>query len=688
MHKLLAVLYPPSEKNRNNAGGLISYGVVCLNALFFGYLSAVAPRRYEWLAVEDSWVENLTAVWLLLAGFLLFTVAWTERSSVRRGVYVLGGLALLFGAGEEISWGQRIFGLATPDFLLDLNAQRELNVHNINVRLFDRIYREGSLLLSLVACAAFCCRKDRLFGIPLPSILLMLGFLVMLSQIAQPRIDDFVFVKEKQLLLFFTLFTLFSGQFRLFIAAAATWTLVVTLSYVDWLNERLVRHIDDVSEVREYLFGMVCLAYACELWWAQRGDKLPFRSWTPFAGLQLPTVFRGNAEFPRAPWLVVPALVIVGSVGLVPLAHSSYAKTEKQYTQLIKSSEPLVRSHFDVYLDQGRLLYVKELCSPDATGPPFFVHVVPVEQDDLPARRRQYGFDNLDFDFSTHRLTLMSNGHCMAVFNLPFYPIAEITTGQYIPGEGVIWQGVIPLNDKHYIQFIQSRAPVVRSHFDVYLDLDKRRLLYFKKLCGPDDTGPRFFVHIDPVDGDDLPAQRRQHGFDNLDFDFSTHRFIFMNNGYCMAVLNLPVYPIAEIRTGQYIPGEGGIWQGVIPLNDKQYIQFIQSRAPVVRSHFDIYLDLDKRRLLYVKKLCGPDDTGPRFFVHIEPVDGDDLPAQRRQHGFDNLDFDFSTHRLVSNEYCMAVRDLPVYPIAEIRTGQYIPGEGQIWQGVIPLNEK
>ena len=442
MRKLLAVLPSPSEeKSRKNAGALISYGVVCLNALFFGYLSTVAPRHYEWWTDEDSWVENLTAVWFLLAGFLLFTVAWAERSSFQRGIYVLGGIALLFVAGEEISWGQRIFGLATPDFLLDLNAQRELNVHNINAILFDSIYREGSLLLSMATCAAFCCRKDRLFGIPLPSILLMLGFLVMLSYIPKPRIDDFVFVKEKQLLLLFTLFTLFSGQFRLFIAAAATWTLVVALSYVNWLNV-------GVHEVREYLFGMVYLAYACELWWAQRGGTLPLRSWTPFAGLQLPTVFRGNAEFPRAPWLVVPALVIVGSVGLVPLEHYFNVTIEKQYTQFIQSRAPLVRSHFDIYLDldKRRLLYVKELCSPDDTDPKFFVHIDPVDGDDLPAQRRQYGFNNLDFDF--YRFALMSNGHCMAVRDLPFYPIAEIRTGQYIPGEGQIWLGVIPLNEK------------------------------------------------------------------------------------------------------------------------------------------------------------------------------------------------------------------------------------------------
>src|SRR5690606_8572175 len=40
-------------------------------------------------------------------------------------------LALLFAAGEEVSWLQRQLGLATPEPLSAVNLQDELNVHNV-----------------------------------------------------------------------------------------------------------------------------------------------------------------------------------------------------------------------------------------------------------------------------------------------------------------------------------------------------------------------------------------------------------------------------------------------------------------------------------------------------------------------------------------------------------------------------
>lgn len=50
----------------------------------------------------------------------------------RRNVFLLGlGLLLLFGAIEEISWGQRVFGFGTPEWLLPHNMQSEVNIHNL-----------------------------------------------------------------------------------------------------------------------------------------------------------------------------------------------------------------------------------------------------------------------------------------------------------------------------------------------------------------------------------------------------------------------------------------------------------------------------------------------------------------------------------------------------------------------------
>ncbi len=79
-----------------------------------------------------------------------------------------------------------------------------------------------------------------------------------------------------------------------------------------------------------------------------------------------------------------------------------------------------------------------------------------------------------------------------------------------------------------------------------------------------------------------------------------------------------------------------------------------------------------------------------RFFLHLRPVDINDLPSYRQEHGFDNLDFSFEQHGLLSGGRCLARVALPEYAIAAIRTGQYVPvadGSNQLWDGEISLVE-
>lgn len=99
--------------------------------------------------------------------------------------------------------------------------------------------------------------------------------------------------------------------------------------------------------------------------------------------------------------------------------------------------------------------------------------------------------------------------------------------------------------------------------------------------------------------------------------------------------------------------------------------------APVARSTFDVYLLEDD--LVYVREQCAPEDADAWFFLHLTPVDADDLPGERREHGFDNLDFRFGTRGARFDGRCVASVRLPDYAIAGIRTGQYAAG-GQIWR--------
>ena len=109
----------------------------------------------------------------------------------------------------------------------------------------------------------------------------------------------------------------------------------------------------------------------------------------------------------------------------------------------------------------------------------------------------------------------------------------------------------------------------------------------------------------------------------------------------------------------------------------------VAAGKPAARAIFDVYLKDDA--LHYVKEDCGPADAEAQFFLHFFPVDGHDLPVRRRQYGFDNRDFPFAWRGGHFDGKCMTLAPLPGYPVAQVRTGQFVPGEGQLWKAEIPL---
>ncbi len=106
------------------------------------------------------------------------------------------------------------------------------------------------------------------------------------------------------------------------------------------------------------------------------------------------------------------------------------------YLSSLTFGEPAARGVFDIYLGMGGLVFVKDPCVAEDTGPSFFVHLVPADTEDLPSHRQQYGFDNLDFVFQWYGL--MQGGRCMAVRALPEYDVVSIRVGQY-EGDTEFW---------------------------------------------------------------------------------------------------------------------------------------------------------------------------------------------------------------------------------------------------------
>ena len=489
---------PPTDNGLDSRVALCSYLIIYLNIVFFTSLNITDRWLYDALNREDNWTENLTALWFFLAGLLLVVTACRERSLPLRRVYMLAAAAFLFAAGEEISWGQRLFGWTTPDFLMGLNMQGETNIHNIHSRAFGKLQAAGATLLCTVTAIALCYRQDRLFGIPLPSMPLLFGFLL-LRLYAKSLYEQFyatLITVEQGLLLLLAVFALASRQPKCFILVASTLALNLALWYA--YGPQDLAPYAKPYEVYEYLLGLACLCYALQLLLAQRRQ----------AAVAQPQGAAGKMARAHVPlWLAACALVMVGSVGLAILKYVQNRDEQKTWKLLASGeSAPLARSHFDFHIVGNRLVYLRKPCIPTDTyrALRMSVRIVPVDSDDLPSHRKRLGHDDRYYRFY-RQATFLDEG-CLSSVPLPDYPIARIRVRQAMLDENGEWQTLSEITFPHpdeavrqtrrlenALRSVHSSRPVVRDAFDVHFDSSEGRLVYVRKPCADADVAARFF---------------------------------------------------------------------------------------------------------------------------------------------------------------------------------------------------
>src|SRR5690606_18740736 len=101
----------------------------------------------------------------LLTGFVSFRIALNRfrTGHLWQGtLFVAVALVMLFAGGEEISWGQRIFGWETPQEIADLNDQGETNIHNIGIIL--QLTNLAMFLTGLYGTFAYVANRNLRFG--------------------------------------------------------------------------------------------------------------------------------------------------------------------------------------------------------------------------------------------------------------------------------------------------------------------------------------------------------------------------------------------------------------------------------------------------------------------------------------------------------------------------------------------
>ncbi len=228
------------------------------------------------------------------------------------------------------------------------------------------------------------------------------------------------------------------------------------------------------------------------------------------------------------------------------------------------SLDPIVRSGFDLYAINRVLTYVKEPCDADDFGGDFFLRFYPLSPDNLPEEWRWAGYEETRFWF-LERGSLF-DGKCVALAPLPDYPVLNVLASQRKGYSNTrYWDALFPLAaEAHYAAYeaAEGRDPDARAAFDLYLDRQARALIYVKEPCASSDVERKFFLHIAPERVADLSEDRRESGFDNLDFEYFTRGILF--DGKCAAVLPLPDYAIERLRTGQFTKEGRETWEAAV----------------------------------------------------------------------------------------------------------------------------
>ena len=544
---------------------------LCLSAIFLKYLETNEDVGLTDLFNEDGWVENLTAVWLFLGGVFLFAVALMERKVFQRLVYVAGGVALIYGAGEEISWGQRIFGWRTPDILAEINSQGELTLHNTFLHgIHYQVLRYGPLLLCIISLSAFLCGKERVFGILPPPIPLAASFVVGLTYLTHDFPVNYFFEGMGTILSFLIIITLLSRQYEIFFIIATVMISVLSLLIVNWGNIFSVR-LGPQAEGMELLVTFGWFWYSLALLLAQAAALHRRRSRFMVGdlgeeGSAKKLVFQWETllvQRVQLSYLISScSLVICVNLVCLGLAYRNIDAKIKNIglndtLKVIKVGEPIIRSHFDVYITESEIIYFRKFCRWEDIAHSFFLHAV-YAHNGIPD-------SYLFFDFRekggvVYRFR-QSGKICLMRMALPKYEVAQIRTGQW-----ALWEGTASSDISNYeaiYSTIVSENPHVHSDFDIYLSGGV--LIYTKEPCVPSDTEASFFLHLYPDDEQNLPFWSRLYGFDNHDFSFSDRGRVFDDK--CMAVVSLPSYNISKIVSGQYTP-EARLWEVEFPFHD------------------------------------------------------------------------------------------------------------------------
>jgi hypothetical protein len=253
------------------------FGVIWLLTLLFLILFVANTALYDFLSLEDHFIEYATAVTLAVCGLFLIAAAYKKINKnfwLKAALYA-GGVIFLIGAMEEISWGQRIFGVDTPEYLLEINDQNELNFHNIDKKFFDLLVDRATIIFVFMGTFLILLRQKSILNIPAPELPLVCAFAItpFFIQYNNPSLDFFH-------LQYFALMALLYYSFKnrkfndlQIVIMSIFISLLIPVVHI-YFNDLFPEHNNSANEYREFLFGLCCMFYAVHIYYQMGKDSV------------------------------------------------------------------------------------------------------------------------------------------------------------------------------------------------------------------------------------------------------------------------------------------------------------------------------------------------------------------------------------------------------------------------------
>jgi hypothetical protein len=118
----------PMKMQKNSS----TFSLLILTTLYIFSAFILTYKVLPQLAGEDGVIEYFSALIWFIGLLIASSILYSGRFEKRFIIIVFLSLCF-FSMGEEISWGQRILNIDTPESIANANLQGEFNFHNLEI---------------------------------------------------------------------------------------------------------------------------------------------------------------------------------------------------------------------------------------------------------------------------------------------------------------------------------------------------------------------------------------------------------------------------------------------------------------------------------------------------------------------------------------------------------------------------